>query len=148
MSAAGFTVSSVEPLIEFTLAPIVADPVAAPLARPVALTDATVGLEELHDALAVKSLDEPSLYVPVAANCSVKPLAIAGFAGVTAMDTKVGAVTVSTSTGLTTLPSVAVMLLVPWTIPVAKPAAVMVATEVFEEAQVALVVMFCVVPSP
>jgi hypothetical protein len=63
------------------------------------------------------------------------------------MDTKVGGVTVSTSSGLTTLPSVAVMLLVPWTIPAAKPVAAMVATEVFEEAQVALVVMFCVLPS-
>jgi hypothetical protein len=147
VSAAGVTVSSVEPLIEFTLAPIVVDPVTDPIARPVALTGATVGLEELHDALAVKSFDEPSLYVPVAANCSVKPLAIVGFAGVTAMDTRIAGVTVSVSAGLTMLPSVAVMLLVPVATPVARPPTVIVAIERFEEPHITLVVMFCVLAS-
>src|ERR1035438_8642268 len=145
--AAGFTVSSVEPLIEFTLATTVVEPVATLLARPLALIDATAGLEEPHDALAVKSLNEPSLYVPVAANCSVKPLAIAGFAGVTAIDTRIAGVTVNVSTGLTMLPSVAVILLVPVATPVARPPAVIVAIERFEEPHITLVVMFCVLAS-
>ena len=37
----------------------------------------------------------PSLKVPVAVNCSVSPLAIEGFAGVTLIDASVAAVTVS-----------------------------------------------------
>jgi hypothetical protein len=86
--------------------------------------------------------------VPVAVNCWVVPLAMEGLTGVTAIDTSVGGVTVSVSAGLTILASVAVMLLVPWLILVAKPVAAMVATEGFEEAQVTLDVMFCVLPSP
>ena len=42
-----------------------------------------------------------SLKVPVAVNCCVAPLAIDGFAGVTAIDCSVAAVTVSTVEPLT-----------------------------------------------
>ena len=40
-----------------------------------------------------------SLYVPVAVNCCVAPFVMDGFAGVTAIDCSVAAVTVSTSAG-------------------------------------------------
>jgi hypothetical protein len=74
-------------------------------------------------------------------------LAIEGLAGVTAIDTSVGGVTVSASDGLMILLREAVMLLVPRPTPVAKPPTAMVATEAFDEAQVTLAVMFCVLPS-
>ena len=80
-------------------------------------------------------------------NCWVVPLAIEGLVGATAIDTSVAGVTVSVSAGLTMLPSVAVMLLVPVPTPVAKPPAAMVATEGIEEVHVTLVVMFCALES-
>jgi hypothetical protein len=64
--------------------------------------------------------------------------------GTTAIDTSVGAVTVSVSAGLAMLPSVATILLAPAATPVAKPLPEMVATVPFEEVQVTLFVRFCV----
>ena len=49
---------------------------------------------ELHVTEPVKFCVELSEKVPVAVNCSFVPLAIEGFAGVTAIDTSEGAVTV------------------------------------------------------
>ena len=66
--------------------------------------------------------------MPVAVNCCVAPLAIDGFAGVTAIDSSVAAVTVSTVEPVT--PSdVAVIVDGPVATPVARPAAVIVATD-------------------
>jgi hypothetical protein len=70
-----------------------------------------------------------------------------GFAGVTTIDTSVGPVTVSVSAELTTLSSVAVMLLVPVPTPLARPPAAMDPTKEFEEAHVTLFVRFCVLES-
>jgi hypothetical protein len=70
-----------------------------------------------------------------------------GDAGVTAMDCSVtvAAVTVSGSFGLTTLPCVAVICVVPAATAVANPVAVpIVAKAVFDDFQVTLVVMFFV----
>jgi ribose 5-phosphate isomerase RpiB len=58
----------------------------------------------------------------------------------------VAAVTVNTAAELTTLPDVAVMLVLPAAIPVAEPAALMVASFGTEELQVAVEVRFWVVP--
>lgn len=74
-------------------------------------------------------------------------MAIAEFAGVTAIETSAGGVTVRLSPGLTTLPSAAVTLLVPGPMPVAKPPAAMVATEVIDDDQVTLFVIVCKLPS-
>ena len=60
---------------------------------------------------------------------------------------EVGAVTVSVSFGLVTLPCVAVMLVVPVATAVASPEALMVATLVVEEDQVTELVMLAVEPS-
>ena len=68
-----------------------------------------------------------SLYVPVAVNCCVALLVIEGFAGVTAMDCNVAAVTVKTVEPLTA-PRVALMVLAPTPAPVARPPAVIDAT--------------------
>jgi hypothetical protein len=88
----------------------------------------------------------PSLNVPVAANCCAAPLVIVGFIGVTVMDWRVAAVTVSVVEPAME-DDVAVIVEVPTVVPVARPAAVMVAAAVFDELHVALAVRFCVVPS-
>src|SRR6202041_3230344 len=88
----------------------------------------------------------PSLNVPVAVNCCVAPLVIEGFAGVTAIDCSVAAVTVSAVDPLT-VPDVALIVDVPTPAPVPSPPAVIVATVVVPELHVAVLVRFCVVPS-
>jgi hypothetical protein len=84
--------------------------------------------------------------VPVAVNCCVDPLVIVGFAGLTAIDCRVAAVTVRRVEPLIA-PDVAVMVLVPAAAAVANPPAVMVAVAVVPEAQVTEAVRFCVVLS-
>jgi len=66
----------------------------------------------------------------------VVPLAIVGFAGVTAIDTRVAGPTVRVVLPVTPL-TVALIWEVPWAAPLARPPAVMVATAVLEDAQVA-----------
>ncbi len=80
--------------------------------------------------------------MPVAVNCCVSPLAIDGFAGVTAMDTRAAAVTVSVVVPFT-LPDVALMVEVPVATAVARPPAVMVATLLVAELHVAVLVRSC-----
>ena len=65
--------------------------------------------------------------------------------GVTAIETKTGALTVKDAAPLTD-PEVAVMVVDPTDAAVAMPPELMVATEVAEEAQMTLLLRFCVVP--
>jgi hypothetical protein len=81
----------------------------------------------------------------VAVNCCLKPAAIEGFAGVTAIETSVGAVAVRVVEAATD-PETAPIVEVPCTSDVARPEAAMVATAVDEEVQVTDVVRFCVLP--
>ena len=74
------------------------------------------------------------------------PAATDGFAGVTAIDTSVAAVTVRVVEP-TMLPEVAEIVEVPIFTVVASPVALMVAAEVLEEAQVTLAVRFRVLLS-
>ena len=80
-------------------------------------------------------------------NCCVVPLAMEGVAGVTAMDTRVAAVTVRLVAPVM-LPRVALMVVVPALTPEARPSLVaaleMLATAGAEEAQVTVVVKFWV----
>ena len=69
-------------------------PVATAVASPPVEMVATLVVTELQLAVPVKFCVELSEKVPVAVNCSVAPFAIEGFAGVTAIDTSVAAVTV------------------------------------------------------
>ena len=78
-------------------------------------------------------------------NCCVLPTAIEAFAGVTAIDTSTGAVTVSVVEPVI-LPIVALMLEVPAVTPVAKPPAAIVATLGADELHVTKGVRFCVLP--
>ena len=94
-SVAAFTVSVVLPEMEPEVARIVVEPAPTAVARPAVLIVATAPVEELHVAVLVRSCVVPSLNVPVALNCCVWPLVIEEFAGVTATDARVAAVTVS-----------------------------------------------------
>jgi hypothetical protein len=67
------------------------------------------------------------------------------FDGVTAIETRAGALTVNVVDPLTE-PELAVMLVVPMDLAVATPAELMAATEEDEELQATLLVRFCVVP--
>jgi len=123
-----------------------ATPVANPCVPAVLLIVANVVFDEFHVAVAVRFCVEPSLNVPVAVNCCVAPLVIEGFAGVTAIDCSVAAVTVS-NVEPEIDDDVAVMVEVPTPAPLAKPTALIVAVEVVPELQVTVPVRFWVEPS-
>jgi hypothetical protein len=89
------TVSTAAPCMLPEAAVIVVLPTIMPLARPAALIVATVGADELHVTDAVKACVLPSLYVPVAENCSGRPAGTVPFAGVTPMDTSAAGPTVT-----------------------------------------------------
>src|SRR5215510_1342307 len=96
---AAVTVSVVEPETAPDVAVIVVGPRALAVARP---SDppafeivATAVSEDDQVTAVVRSCVVASVYVPVAANCCVVPLAMLGLAGVTPIDTRVAAVTVS-----------------------------------------------------
>src|SRR6202007_2571606 len=135
-AGAGFTVSSVEPVMLPTVAEIVELPAPTPVARPVALIVATAAVPEAHTAL-LSTCVVLSLNVPVAVNCCVAPLVIEGFAGVTAIDTSVAGFTVS-SVEPVMLPTVAETVELPAPTPVARPVALIVATAAVPEAHTAL----------
>ena len=143
---AAVTFNVVVPLTLPDFAVIVELPTPAAVARPVALIVATVVVAELHVALAVRFCVLLSLNVPVAVNCCVRPLATEGFAGVTAIETSVGAVTVRTVVPVID-PDFALIVEVPAVSAVANPAELIVATEVVAEVHVALPVKFCVLLS-
>jgi hypothetical protein len=96
---------------------------------------------ELHVTVPVKFCVEPSLKVPVAVNCWVLPLVIDGFAGVTAIDCSVAAVTVSTVAPEID-DDVAVIVEVPTPAPLARPAALIVAVVVVPDDHVTAPVKF------
>ena len=145
-NVAAVTVRTVEPLIDEDVAVIVEVPTAAALASPAALIVAIVAVPELHVTVLVRFCVVPSLNVPVAANCCVAPLAIDGFAGVTAIDCSVAAVTVSKVEPLMD-DDFAVIVEVPTPAALARPAALIVAVVVVPELHVTVLVRFCVVPS-
>jgi hypothetical protein len=122
-------------------------PTPRPVATPLALIEATAALAEFQVAEFVRSCVLLSVYVPVAVNDCVSPLPIEALLGATAMDFRVGAVTVSTAVLLVMLPDVAVMLELPTPTPVATPLALMDATATLAEFQVAEFVRSCVLLS-
>jgi hypothetical protein len=143
-STAAVTVNVVVPFTDPDAALIVTGPPNfTPVASPAALIVATVVSDELHVTVLVMFCVEVSLNVPVAVNCCVFPAATEGFAGVTAIDTRVAFVTVSVVEP-TTLPLVALIVDVPAFTAVARPAALIVATVVVPDAHVTLPVRFCV----
>ena len=90
-NAAGLTLIPVDPETEPEEAVMVAEPAPTAVARPPpALIVATEGGFEAHEAVEVTSAVWPSVYVPLAPNCCVTPLAIVGFEGVIAIEAKTG----------------------------------------------------------
>ena len=79
-------------------------------------------------------------------NCCVVPLGIDGFAGVTATETRVAGPTVNVVLPVTP-PEVALTWEVPCAVALARPPAVMVATAVLEDTQVAELVTSTIDPS-
>src|ERR1700692_2419395 len=94
-STAGVAVNMVDPETVPDVALIVAMPVFTLAASPVLLIPAVAGVSEAQTAAAVRSFLVPSVKEPVAVNCWVVPRAIEGLAGVTAIETRAAAVTVS-----------------------------------------------------
>lgn len=129
------TVSVVDPLTVPDTALMVVLPVATLLATPCALMPATAPEDELQRTDVLMSCVLESLKVPVAANCLVVPTAMLEFAGVTAIETSVAAVTVSEAVPLTD-PDVAVIVVEPAATPVALPLTSIVAAEVADELHV------------
>ena len=118
------TVRLVEPETLPSVAEMVAEPAATPVASPLDAIVATPVEDEVQLALEVRLAVVPSLYRPVAVNCSVDPLPTAGLAGVTAIEASVAAdlVTVTMVEPLAA-PAFAAMLLAPGASPVTSPTA-------------------------
>jgi hypothetical protein len=142
------TVRVVDPKIVPELAEIVVFPAATAFASPwvgtLALMVAAAVLEELHVTLPVRFWMLPSLYVPVAMNCCVVPGAMAGFAGVTAIELRT-TFTVRLSVPVMP-PTFALMMQEPVVFAVTIPPAATVATLALDELHTAVPVRSCVLP--
>ena len=122
-------------------------PEAKPALGPLAMIVATDGVSELNVVIAVMSLLLPSLKLPIAINCCWPPIAIDGFAGVTAIESSVAWVTFNIAE-LTLPPKLAVMVAVPMATPLAMPSVlVTVANATLSDDQVADFVTSIEVPS-
>lgn len=146
-SVAGVTVSAAVPLIVPSVAVIVVAPTAAAVARPrepaaFEIVAVATRLDD-HVTCVVRSWVVRSVYVPIAVNCCVVPFAIDGATGVTAIETSAAVVTVSSAVPFTA-PSVAVIVVVPFATPVARPLALIVAVAGVPEVHVTIAEMSCV----
>ena len=139
------TVRLVEPLAERKVALSDVVPIAKAEASPPEIA-ATAVSDEFQVAAPVRSCVLLSLYVPVAVNCWLVPTNTDEFAGVTAMLVKTALVTLRT-TELLIDPDAAVIVVWPAPDAVARPAALIVATEGVEEIQLTEVVRSWVLPS-
>ena len=123
-------------------------PVAEPFDPLALLIEATTGFELPQVTDVVRFCVLESLYVPTAVNCSVVPAAMLGLTGVTAIETKVAAVTVKVTAGELTALSAAVTDVAPGVSVVARPldpAALLIdATAGFDDIQMTVVVRFWV----
>jgi hypothetical protein len=144
-SIGAVTVSVVEPLIDPNVAWIVVLPCAILLASPALLIVATDVNTEAHVTEPLRSCVVLLEYVPVAVNCWVFPNPTDGLAGVTEIDSKVGAITVSVVEPLID-PNVAWIVVFPWAMLLARPMALTVATLAVDEFQIDVLLRFCVLP--
>jgi hypothetical protein len=143
--AAGATVRVVVPEIPETVAPIDVVPVATAVATPAASIDATEGMDDDQEAVAVTSCVLLSVNVPVAVKPCVNPLASVGLDGVMAMLTNSAAVTLSVADPLIA-PEDAVIIAEPTCVPVASPLGLIVAA-LLDDDHVTLAVKSTVLPS-
>lgn len=147
-STAGVTLSATAlEVTPFWVAVMLVEPMPMAVASPVALIVAAAAFDDVQLTELVRFCVLPSLKIPVAVNWLVVPLAIEFAGAVMLIDCRVAAVIVSTIAFEVMPFVVAVMLLDPVDIPVARPPAVMLAAAVFEEPQATELVKFCVLPS-
>ena len=140
------TVREAPPEVLPEVAEMVVVPAATAVARPLLLTVATDGFEELQVTCAVTSKLVPSEYAPVAVSCWVTPIGMLELADVTRMEDRVAEVTVREAPpGIP--PEVAEMVVVPAATAVARPLLLTVATDGFDELQVTCAVTSWLVPS-
>ncbi|MFZ0759067.1 MAG: hypothetical protein WAM69_03875, partial [Candidatus Sulfotelmatobacter sp.] len=125
---AGETVSGSLARTEADAAVTVAEPTTWAVTNPVALTVAIpVGTtDQVAESVMVFWL--PSLKVAIAVNCRVSPLGTEGLCGLTAIDTKAAAPTVRVTEAVME-PEVAVSLVLPTSLPDARPVWLILATE-------------------
>lgn len=141
------TVTAVEPTTPLNTAVMVVVPGDAPDTIPVCLpTVATLALDEVQEAVEVRSCLPPSENVPTASSLLEVCEAICSVGGLMSMEARDALVTSKAVFALTE-PSVAVIVVLPVCCPVALPPETMVATLLSEETQFAEFVTFCVVPS-
>lgn len=144
--AALVTVRVVDPVTAPELAAIVVVPTPVLVASPPLEIVATPGEEELQLTALVRYCVLPSLYVPVATNCCVWPLATKGAEGVTVMLCKTAEeITVKLAEPLMAAEE-ACMVVFPADSPEAKPVELTIATTVLDDVQVTTFVMFDVTP--
>jgi hypothetical protein len=124
----------------------VADPAPTAVSLPFALTAATAELELEYVALVVTFCEVPSVKMAVTSSCCTPPAGRVTIAGVTCTLTTVAVVTVMAAVPLID-PACAVMVVAPTPTLVAKPEALMVATELLLDDQVTDVVRSSVDPS-
>jgi len=101
---------------------------------------------EVHVADPVRFWLLPSVYVPIALNCSVVPSAIELFAGVTAIDTSAAAATLNPVEPVMP-PEAALIVVFPIPTVLAIPPLLIVATVTADDVHVAVLVRSWVVPS-
>jgi hypothetical protein len=140
---AEFTVRVVLPEVVPEVAVMVAVPAATAVATPLLLMVATDVFDELQVTWVAILKLVPSVYVPVVVNCWVTPTGMLGLAGVRDMKDRVADVTVRIVLPeepelekLLGVVEVAVIVVVPGEMAVARPLLLMVATDVFDELQV------------
>jgi hypothetical protein len=143
----GVIVRVVEAVMLPDVAVTVVEPVSMDAARPELFTVAICVDAALHATEAVTFCVLPSVNVPVAVNCWPAPSGMEGFDGATASEASTAAVTVRLVEPLTE-PEVAVIVRVPFPLPVARPELLMVARLEEDELHVTEEVMLPVVPSP
>src|SRR5450830_607591 len=119
-SVAGVTVKVAVPVLVPELAVMTDVPAKTPVARPAAVVVAMLGDPEVKTETAVMSLVVPSEKVPMAVNCWVAAIAIAGVAGTTDIDTRNAGETVSVADPCKP-PKLAVMIVDPLLTPLVIP---------------------------
>jgi hypothetical protein len=147
-NATGLTFNVAEPMRIPAAAFIVVAPPLNAFARPVLLIVPTEGWVELHRTDLVTSCWLPSLKVPVAENCWLWPISSEGAAGLTETAMRMGAGTVTFRVVEPAIElRVALIVVDPTEVLVAKPFALTVATVGLDEAQVTALVTSCWLPS-
>ena len=142
---AALTVITELPLLPPKLPVIVLVPMFLAAARPLTVIEATAVAEDCHCVTFVMSCLLPSEKLPIAVNCCASPSATVGLTGVIAIAVADAELTVRVVLPLIE-PSVAIIVVLPEDTAVARPMVgavlLMVATEVAEDAQPTVPVMF------